>query len=254
LGFHLLPQNIVLTSLKYTSSSLFWPIFMNKLGYQPLPVLLRAEPSDARSTPNSARFLRVIATLGTLFALCGVIAIFLIGFRAFPPKTLGSKKSVEVPVLPATTLSAAVAPSLDQSVGGRLPDTNQVSRETIAEDHSIIDQPPVAPAGTPTSTAAQISQPQASVSDGDSLKRERPEDAQSNPDRYLPEGVRKKLERHRQEAERKRSRLEEMYGKHAISRDAYKKGEQKYKTEIERYRTKMSVRTGPNNQESQGQN
>jgi hypothetical protein len=45
-----------------------------------------------------------------------------------------------------------------------------------------------------------------------------------------------------------------MYGKHAISRDAYKKGEQKYKTEIERYRTKMSVRTGPNNQESQGQN
>jgi hypothetical protein len=227
---------------------------MNKLGYQPLPVLLRAEPSDARSTPNSARFLRVIATLGTLFALCGVIAIFLIGFRAFPPKTLGSNKSVEVPVLPATTLSAAVAPSLDQSVGGRLPDTNQVSRETIAEDHSIIDQPPVAPAGTPTSTPAQISQPQASVSDGDSLKRERPEDAQSNPDRYLPEGVRKKLERHRQEAERKRSRLEEMYGKHAISRDAYKKGEQKYKTEIERYRTKMSVRTGPNNQESQGQN
>ena len=234
---------------------------MNKLGYQPLPVLLRAEPSDARSTPNSAIFLRVIATLGTLFALCGVIAIFLIGFRAFPPKTLGSKKSVEVPVLPATTLSAAVAPSLDQSVGGRLPDTNQVSRETIAEDHSIIDQPPVAPAGTPTSTPAQISQPQASVSqpqasvsDGDSLKRERPEDAQSNPDRYLPEGVRKKLERHRQEAERKRSRLEEMYGKHAISRDAYKKGEQKYKTEIERYRTKMSVRTGPNNQESQDQN
>jgi hypothetical protein len=229
---------------------------MNKIGYQPPPVLLRAEPIDARPTSNSARFIRVIATLGTVFALCGVVAIFLIEFRQLPPRTLDAKESVEVPVLPATIPTPAATPGLDQSAGVRLPDTdtNQVLRGTIAEDHSIVDQPPAAPAPNPTSTPAQVTQPEASVSDGDSLKIERPENARTNSDRYLPEALRNNLERHRREAERKRSQLEEMYGKHAISRDAYKKGEQKYKSEIERYRTEMNSRTGPNNQESQGQN
>ena len=48
---------------------------MNKSAFQPLPVLLRAEPNDARGTSHSAVILRVIAALGTLFALGGTIAI-----------------------------------------------------------------------------------------------------------------------------------------------------------------------------------
>ena len=88
---------------------------MNKTDYQPMPVLLRAEPSDARWTSNSARFLLVVATLGTVFALCGVIAIFLIGFSASPPRTLETKEPVEVPVLSATSVSPAAAPSPNKS-------------------------------------------------------------------------------------------------------------------------------------------
>ena len=220
---------------------------MNKIGYRPMPVLLRAEPSDARWTSYSARFLRVFATLA-VFALCGVIAIFLIGFSALPPRTLETKGPVEVPVLSATSLSPAAVPSLDQGVGVRLPDTNQVLRGTFAEDHSIVDQPPTtAPARNPDSAPAQVSHPEASVSDGELLKRERPEDAPINRDRYLSETVRKNLERARREAERKRSRLEDTYRKHAISSDAYKKGEEQYRTEIEKYRVGINAHIEPKN-------
>jgi hypothetical protein len=220
---------------------------MNKIGYQPMPVLLRAEPTDARWTSYSARFLRVVATLGTVLALCGVIAILLVGFSALPPRTLETKGPVEVPVLSATSVSPAAAPSLDQDVGVRLPDTNQVLRGTFAEDHSIVDQPPTAPARNPDSAPAQVSHLEASVSDGELLKRERPEDAPINRDRYLSEAVRKNLERARREAERKRSRLEDTYRKHAISSDAYKKGEEQYRTEIEKYRAGINARTEPKN-------
>ena len=212
-----------------------------------MPVLLRAEPSDARWTSYSARFLRVVATLSTVFVLCGIITIFLIGFSALPPRSLETKGPVEVPVLSATSVSPAAAPSLDQGVGVRLPDTNQVLRGTFAEDHSIVDQPPTAPARNPDSAPAQVSHPEASVSDGELLKRERPEDAPINRDRYLSEAVRKNLERARREAERKRSRLEDTYRKHAISSDAYKKGEEQYRTEIEKYRAGINARTEPKN-------
>ena len=212
-----------------------------------MPVLLRAEPGDARWASYSARFLRVVATLGTVFALCGVIAIFLIGFSALPPRTLETKGPVEVPVLSGTSVSPAAAPSLDKGVGVRLPDTNQVLRGTFAEDHFIVDQPTTAPARNPDSAPSQVSHPEASVSDGVLLKRERPEDAPINRDRYLSEAVRKNLERARREAERKRSRLEDAYRKHAISGDAYKKGEEQYRTEIEKYRAGINARTEPKN-------
>ena len=67
-------------------------------------VLSRAEPSDSQWTSNSARLLRVVATLGTVFAPCGLTAVFLIGFSALPPRTLETKGTAEVPVLSATFL------------------------------------------------------------------------------------------------------------------------------------------------------
>jgi hypothetical protein len=225
---------------------------MNKLGYQPLPVLSRAEPSDARWTSYSANILRVVVILGTLFALCGVVAICLIAFDAFPPRTLESKASGDVPILPATKVSPTAAANQDNSTGMLLPDTNQAHRGTIAKDHSIIDQTPM-PALNPTSTPAPVSKPEALVSDQELLKEERPGAGRINLDRHLPEAVRKSLEKKRLEAERKRSRLEEMYRKHAISSEAYNKGEEKYRSEIEQYRREMNARTGPKN-EVAGQN
>jgi hypothetical protein len=220
---------------------------MNKFAYQPLPVLLRAEPCNARWTSNSAKVLGVVATLVTVFALCGAVAICLIGFSGMPPRTLEPKTPVDVPILPATKMSPAVAANQDNGMGMPLPDASQVHRGTIVEDHSIVDQTPM-PALNPTSTPVPVPKPEASVSDNEFLMGERPEAGRINLARQLPEAVRKNLEKERREAERKRSRLEEMYRNHAISSEAYKKGEEKYRSEIEKYRREMNAGTGRKNE------
>ena len=213
---------------------------MNKTGYQPMPVLLRAEPNDARWTSKSAKILTVVATLGTLLTLCGAVMICLIGFNGFPRKTLESKAPVAAPVLPeATTAPVAVATNHEDGQSMLLPDSNQ-------SDHSILDQPAVA-APSPNPTPAPALQTQSSASESELLKGERPQTGQTNPVRHLTEAMRKKLEKVRLAAERKRSQLEESYREHAISSEAYKKGEEKYQKTIERYRREMGAGAGPKN-------
>src|SRR6201987_3237414 len=51
---------------------------------------------------------------------------------------------------------------------------------------------------------------------------------------------RKAAERERQKAERKRARLEAMYRSHLISSAAYKKGKDKYQSEIAKSHTKLN--------------
>jgi hypothetical protein len=58
---------------------------------------------------------------------------------------------------------------------------------------------------------------------------------------------RKGVERERREAERKRSRLEALYQKHQISDEAYKNGQDEYKSEIAKYRSALENR-GPKNE------
>ena len=212
---------------------------MNKSGYQPLPVLLRAEPSDARWSSNSAKILRVIAILGTIFALCGAIAICLIAFNAFPTGRHESKAAVHIPSLPETTVSPADTVNQVNSANTLSPETSQAHPETNVDDHAIIDQM-TTPAPNPASVPAPMATPEATVSDKDLLKGDRPDAGRVNPERHLTEAVRKKLEKERRRAELKRSRLEEKYQQHAISSEAYKKGEEKYRNEIERYRREMN--------------
>ena len=80
---------------------------MNKLGYQPMPVLLRAEPGDARQNSNSAKILHVVAILGGIFALCGAVVLCLVAFNAFPPRAVESKAAGTSP-LPVTQVHPAV--------------------------------------------------------------------------------------------------------------------------------------------------
>jgi hypothetical protein len=220
---------------------------MNKSGYQPLPVLLRAEPSDARWSSNSAKILRVVAILGTIFALCGAIVICLIAFNAFPTgkQTVESKAAVQVPSLPETTVSPADANQVN-GASTLSPETSQAHPGTNADDHAIIDQM-TTPAPNPASVPAPMATPEATVSDKDLLNGDRPDAARVNPERHLTEAVRKKLEKRRVRAELKRSRLEEEYQQHAISSEAYKKGEEKYRSEIERYHREMNAPAEPKN-------
>jgi hypothetical protein len=212
---------------------------MNKSGYQPMPVLLRAEPSDLRPTSGSAKILRVIAAFGAVLALCGVIAICLVAFNAFPPATQKSKAAADVPIVPAVKPSSAA--EVSQSNGAdaaTLTDPNQASAGTVSEDH--VQVPSVALVNpTPTPVPLQ--------SDSDLLKTDRPVAVPVSVDRHLSESVRRKLEKTRRQAEEQRVSLEDDYEHHAISSASYKKGEEKYRRAIEKYRKAMNAGAEPKN-------
>ena len=196
---------------------------MNKSAFQPLPVLLRAEPNDARGTSHSAMILRVIATLGTLFALGGTVVLCLIAFNAFPPKTSEPKIPVRVPVPDLSATKVPPTAVADQENGVEMPaiKTNPSDRAMTVDDHSIIDQTP-APALNSNSPPA----PGASASDSELLNEQRPENGRATLDREFSESTRKALEKKRRAAERQRFRLEKRYQEHAISSEAYKKGQE----------------------------
>ncbi len=217
---------------------------MNKIGYQPMPVLLRADSDEIR-TSGSAIILRVVAAFGTLIALCGAVAICLIGFNAFPRKSVELKAPADVSLLPETVMSPAAAAHEDH--GRVLPgDSNQDHGSTIAEDHSILDQT-AAPALNPASGPPAPAKTVVPTSESALPKLEQTEVGRINRESHLSEAMRKKLEKMRLAAERKRSRLEEMYRAGGISSAAYKKGEEKYQRQIERYRNEMSARIGARN-------
>jgi hypothetical protein len=223
---------------------------MNKSAFQPLPVLLRAEPNDARGTSHSAMILRVIATLGTLFALGGTVVLCLVAFNAFPPKTLESKVPVPVPNLSATKMSPADVPDQENGVG--MPSTKAIQSDpaATADDHSILAQT-AAPALKPTSSPAPVAQTEASASDSALLNEQNPEAGRATLDRQFSEPTRKTLEKKRRAAERQRAQLEKRYQEHAISSEAYKKGQENYRIQIDKYRREMSVYRGPDNQVGQ---
>jgi len=236
---------------------------MNKLGKRPIKILEKAPMNESRWTTNSAKVFVAIA--GALFALSALVVICLTAFSAHRHKTEGSNGSVGVHVLPATKVTTP-AENGDGSVMP-LPGANQVDNGTIAAEHSVIGETPTpAPDSIPTSvlkptlTPATVPQTESKAvpSDSEFLRGEGTEfglpgeksmdRAESKSvERQPPKSVRRHLERERRGAERKRSRLENMYQKHLISSEAYKKGEQEYKSEIEKYRSEVNAgRSLPN--------
>jgi hypothetical protein len=216
---------------------------MNKLGYQPMPVLIRAEPSRARQ--NTAKILHVVAIFGGIFALCGAVALCLAVFNPSPPRTVESKAASSVPV---SQLHSAVPAGHENGF-----DANQGRHDAIADDRAILDDPPV-PAQSASSAPAPIPQNPTSSNDSELLKGDHFESAQSISEKLMmSEVARKKLERERRRAERHRAELEESYLDHAISSETYKKGQEKYRDAIGKYRSEMKVGRESNN-EVTGQN
>ena len=217
-------------------------------GYRLLMRRVKAHPREIRGKWNSAKVLIKHAAPGTLFALVGAVAIWLTASSTFMPKTLRSKTSGGVPATPAKDVPRSAAPEKDDSIamtlGATLPGKNESlpGNGTLAEEALPTDQAPAAtPAASPT--LLQGTQPSriALAKDSDLLEREPLESGHRSADGERQRTGRKTLEKARREAERKRSRLEEMYRNHLISSEAYKKGEEEYKTEIEKYRSEMNA-------------
>jgi hypothetical protein len=189
---------------------------MNKLRDWPLIKRMIAQRSDTRWTCNSAKVLLKKAAPGTLLALCGAVAIYVTASSVFTRRTdASSKASMGGP--PAQVKKDSQDPPAGNKDGIiMVPGTVRLDTNhhgAIAENNSAIDQTP-APVLTPVPTPATE---RTSVIDSEFLERKR------------------------EEAERKRSRLEEMYQKHLISSGAYRKGEEEYKSEIEKYRSAVNA-------------
>jgi len=222
---------------------------MNKLGYQPMPVLMRAEPGYARQTLNSAKLLHVVAILGGIFALCGAVALCLVAFNASPPRAVESKAASSLPV---TQVYPAVSAGHENGLDAPPADANQGRHDTIADGRAIRDQAPV-PAQSASSAPAPTPQDSTLLNDNE-FKGDHPESARTISEKpMMSEVAREKLERERRRAERHRAELEESYLDHAISRETYKKGQESYRDAIEKYRSEMKVGRGSDN-EVTGQN
>jgi len=223
---------------------------MNKLGYQPTPVLMRAEPGYARQTSNSAKILHVVAKLGGILALCGAVVLCLVAFNASPPRAIESKAASALPV---TQVYPAVPVGHENGLDAPPADANQGRHDTIADDRTVLDQLPVS-AQSASSAPAPIPQDSTSLNDNELLKGDHPESARTISEKpMMSEVARNKLERERGRAERHRAELEESYEDHAISHETYKNGQEKYRSAIEKYRSEMKVGRG-SNREATGQN
>ena len=219
---------------------------MNKLGNLPVKILEKVPLNKPRWTSTRAKVF--VGVAGTLLAIAAMGVICLFSLSKHRPKTVGSNALIDVfhttkMITPAKMTTAAKKG--DGSVTA-FPGANQGDNGTIVTESSAVDQTPT-PAVSPVLTPASVPQSELKVfaSDSEFLKGERPEPIKQ--EQKLPNPVLKNIEKKRREAERKRSRLEDMYQKHLISSEAYKKGEKEYKGEIQKYRSEVNAGQSLNN-------
>jgi hypothetical protein len=206
-------------------------------GYRLLMKRVKGRQRDWHWDWMSAKLLVKNAAPGMLFSLAGAVAIWLTAANRFTPKLIALKR--EVPTHTAKPLPSAALPSLPpagdderlvmtlQATG---PEMKLADRGMVPKNDSKVDPPP-GPAISPAPMTS--SGPEPSPSPVGSATPVSPPKEPSGADR-------KALEKERREAERKRARLEERYQKHLISSEAYKKGEEEYKSAILKYRSQMN--------------
>jgi hypothetical protein len=211
---------------------LFAETSMNKLYRLPLRMRSKTQLSDVRrrrKLPNLV--VAGILVVGALFALT---AIGLTVFGAFKHKANVPKEVGVPPDPPSADASPTASQSKENDVVMPLANPNPTPSTPVASSHSTNDQQSSAPeskatparSSTPAGTSASVGQ-----------KHEQKADVEAkNPDKSLIKAGRQSLEKKRKDAERRRARLEEKYQNHEISTDAYNKGEEEYKSEIQKYR------------------
>jgi cytoskeletal protein RodZ len=202
---------------------------MNKLYRLPLRTRTKNLSSGVRRRKNSSKILATV-----ILALCALAALVAIGFVGFwTYKHMKGKPKVVSTASPVPSPSpAATSEAKPKDVLLPLSDPNKTSAEGSASAQAavkpqsspqvLLSSPVPTPTPTPAASVAQHSQ--------------KTESQVGETDKPLSKAARKSLEKKRLEAERKRAQLEKMYQNHEISIDAYNKGKEEYKTEIQKYR------------------
>jgi hypothetical protein len=217
-------------------------------GYRLLMRRVKTHSGETCGTWNSVKRLIRSAAPGTLFAVIGAVSIWLTASNALTPKTFSSKHSVDVAKLPTkeaqTTTPAENNGTIAMTLGAAMPETNPAQPGNIPGDGLTTNQLPATRGSIPAPENRIMADRDASASSIQLIEKEPGETARKTVEGERQKAGRKTLEKERRAAERKRSRLEEMYQNHLISSQAYKKGEEEYKSEIEKYRNEMNAGRG----------
>ena len=194
---------------------------MNKLYRLPLRTRTKNLSSGVRRRQNSSK---IVAT--GILVLCALAALVAIGFAAFLTyKHMKGKPKVVSTASPSPVATPAVQ---TKDVLMPLADPNKASSAStpLPSPSALISTPLATPSSTPAPSSAPPREPK---TDAQSKVAEKP----------LTKAGRKSLEKKRLEAEHKRAQLEKSYQNHEISTDAYNKGKEEYKIEIQKYRDEL---------------
>jgi hypothetical protein len=205
---------------------------MNKLYRLPLRTRAKNLSSGVRRRRNSSK---ILAT--GILALCAVAALVAIGFaalRTFKHLTAKPKAAASAASSPAATPSPATADLKPKEILLPLQDPNKSPSEGTVSHPGVSPQPSpqVLTSTEPVLTSTAAPTPAASVAP----HAQKPDSQLKETEKSPTKAARKNLEKKRLEAERKRARLEQEHKNHEISADAYNKGKEEYKNEIQKYR------------------
>ena len=196
---------------------------MNKRGYQPITVLMQSDSSGFGWALTPGRSSPTAIALKILIALSAVIPLGVIGLASFT--AAGSKQPI--PTIAKPNATPAPVSKTDELVAVPDSETNRTDSTPVAENSQAAVQETKEPAA-PSPSYATSEKPEVIANNSESTQN-------------APRAVQRiKLEKFRRRVERQRARLEELSQKHAISAEAYRQGEQKYKEDIARYRSELN--------------
>src|SRR5262245_35330609 len=169
---------------------------MNKLGRQPLTVLMQSESSAFGWALTPGRPSPTVIALRILIALCAALPVCFIGFASFT--TGGMKPSILARVSPRSDATTTPPANPDGPAAVSDSDPNRRDPKAVTDNAQPVDQT-LAPAVFSTPVSATPVDAKATANDSSS--------AESAP----RAAGRIKLEKFRRRAERRRARLEELY-------------------------------------------
>jgi hypothetical protein len=213
---------------------------MNKFYRLPLRTRTKNLSSGVRRRQNSSK---IVAT--GILALCGIAALVAIGVASFltykhlrgKPKVIAvaSPSPAPTPNLKAKDILLPLSDPNKASTGGTA--ASQPTASPFSSPSVLLSSPVPTPVPSPSASVVQHAQKTDSQAGGT--------------DKPLTKAARKVLERKRLEAEHKRAQLEKMYQRHEVSADAYEKGKEEYKAEIQKYREALKAGASPASQQGQ---
>jgi hypothetical protein len=202
---------------------------MNKHRRKPSRLHLKVRPLvklEYRQPPK--RSLKII--LGGI--LVAVVAIGALGVAAV--KVLQNVRSKHGGHTQVASTNASASPVIVGSQNPVVANTAPSPAISARPSPSVVTTPVVAAKpspsvmATPVPVNSPIRQPTPLVSNDAPREKKPPSEA-----------LRKTAEQTRRDAERKRAHLEDMYKKHLISDEAYKKGQDEYQNELGKYRSRV---------------